>query len=50
MRDNDCGLGVSSEKLQALDWTPRYGDFLDAVKNDPALVPSVPELIDLSPR
>jgi len=37
---------VSSEKLQATGWSPLFGDFLDAVRNDPSLVPSIREQLD----
>lgn len=37
---------VSNAALRATGWEPRYPSFLDAVKNDPRLVPSIREQIE----
>lgn len=37
---------IQNDKLRALGWSPRFPSFLDAVRNDARLVPSIRQLLD----
>ncbi|MFT5470243.1 MAG: nucleoside-diphosphate-sugar epimerase [Verrucomicrobiales bacterium] len=37
---------IQNAKLRALGWTPAFPSFLDAVRADPRLVPSIQQLLD----